>query len=80
MIGITAFFPAAANSTAALPTGGIKDAFGHTQLGGVAPSLVDFIKQQHGYKCHWSVADYLQRAARHIASATDVDHCGEYDC
>ncbi len=51
---------------------GLKDAFGHTQLGGVAPSLVDMIKQAHGYKCHWSVADYLQRAARHIASATDV--------
>lgn len=52
---------------------GMKDAFGHTQLGGVAPTLVDLIKQAHGYKCHWSVADYLQRAARHIASATDVD-------
>jgi len=52
---------------------GMKDAFGHTQLGGVAPTLVDLIKQTHGYKCHWSVADYLQRAARHIASATDVD-------
>ena len=52
---------------------GIKDAFGHIQLGGVAPSLVDLIKHQHGYKCHWSVADYLQRAARHIASATDVE-------
>jgi ATP-dependent phosphofructokinase / diphosphate-dependent phosphofructokinase len=52
---------------------GLKDAFGHTQLGGVAPTLVDVIKQAHGYKCHWSVADYLQRAARHIASATDVE-------
>jgi ATP-dependent phosphofructokinase / diphosphate-dependent phosphofructokinase len=52
---------------------GMKDAFGHTQLGGVAPSLVDMIKQAHGYKCHWSVADYLQRAARHIASGTDVE-------
>jgi len=51
---------------------GLKDAFGHTQLGGVAPSLVDMIKARHGYKCHWAVADYLQRAARHIASATDV--------
>ena len=51
---------------------GMQDAFGHTQLGGVAPTLVDLIKQAHGYKCHWSVADYLQRAARHIASATDV--------
>ncbi|MFT7133396.1 MAG: 6-phosphofructokinase [Cyclobacteriaceae bacterium] len=52
---------------------GLKDAFGHTQLGGVAPSLVDMIKLEHGFKCHWSVADYLQRAARHIASATDVE-------
>jgi 6-phosphofructokinase 1 len=52
---------------------GLKDAFGHTQLGGVAPTLVDMIKLEHGFKCHWSVADYLQRAARHIASATDVE-------
>ncbi len=52
---------------------GLKDAFGHTQLGGVAPTLVDMIKETHGYKCHWSVADYLQRAARHVASATDVE-------
>lgn len=52
---------------------GAKDAFGHTQLGGVAPTLVDMIKAAHGYKCHWSVADYLQRAARHIASSTDVE-------
>lgn len=51
---------------------GLKDAFGHTQLGGVAPALVELIKSAHGYKCHWSVADYLQRSARHIASATDV--------
>ncbi len=56
-----------------LADAGSKDAFGHTQLGGVAPALVDMIKAKHGYKCHWSVADYLQRAARHIASATDVE-------
>ena len=55
-----------------LADSGAKDAFGHTQLGGVAPALVEMIKGAHGYKCHWSVADYLQRAARHIASATDV--------
>jgi 6-phosphofructokinase 1 len=52
---------------------GAKDAFGHTQLGGVAPTLANMIKQALGYKYHWAVADYLQRAARHIASATDVD-------
>ncbi len=56
-----------------LADAGTTDAFGHTQLGGVAPTLVDMIKAEHGYKCHWSVADYLQRAARHIASATDVE-------
>ena len=51
----------------------MKDAFGHTQLGGVAPTLVDMIRDAHGYKCHWAVADYLQRSARHLASATDVE-------
>lgn len=52
---------------------GSKDAFGHTQLGGVAPTIVELIKGDLGYKCHWAVADYLQRAARHIASKTDVE-------
>lgn len=52
---------------------GVKDAFGHVQLGGVAPTLVNKITQNLGHKCHWAVADYLQRAARHIASATDVE-------
>ncbi len=52
---------------------GGTDAFGHVQLGGVAPALVDLIKQSSGYKCHWAVADYLQRSAAHIASATDVE-------
>ena len=52
---------------------GAKDAFGHAQLGGVAPLLAEMIKSELGYKYHWAVADYLQRAARHIASKTDVD-------
>ncbi|MCH2157679.1 MAG: 6-phosphofructokinase [Oleiphilaceae bacterium] len=52
---------------------GQKDAFGHTQLGGVAPTLANMVKQALGYKYHWAVADYLQRAARHIASRTDVE-------
>tara|TARA_A100001037_G_scaffold109495_4_gene99720 strand:- start:1678 stop:2955 length:1278 start_codon:yes stop_codon:yes gene_type:complete len=51
---------------------GSKDAFGHTQLGGVAPTLANMVKDELGYKFHWAVADYLQRAARHLASATDV--------
>ncbi|WP_148861836.1 6-phosphofructokinase [Marinobacter fonticola] len=56
-----------------LADAGSKDAFGHTQLGGVAPALANMTKQALGYKYHWAVADYLQRAARHIASATDVE-------
>lgn len=51
----------------------VMDAFGHEQLGGVAPILARLIKKHLGYKYHWAVADYLQRAARHIASQTDVD-------
>jgi len=50
-----------------------KDAFGHSQLGGLAPHLAQMIKSEFGYKYHWAVADYLQRAARHIASQTDLD-------
>ncbi len=52
---------------------GLTDAFGHAQLGGVAPVVASMVKQDLGYKYHWAVADYLQRAARHIASATDVE-------
>lgn len=51
----------------------LTDAFGHEQLGGVAPVLARLIKQKWGFKYHWAVSDYLQRAARHIASATDVE-------
>ena len=51
---------------------GLKDAFGHAQLGGVAPIITNLIGDKLGYKCHWAVADYLQRSARHIASETDV--------
>ncbi|MGL6161335.1 6-phosphofructokinase [Microbulbifer sp.] len=55
-----------------LADSGTTDAFGHKQLGGVAPTLVNMIKQELGFKYHWALADYLQRAARHIASAADV--------
>lgn len=56
-----------------LTEAGAKDAFGHIQLGGVAPMLASMIKDSLGYKYHWAVADYLQRSARHIASKTDVE-------
>jgi ATP-dependent phosphofructokinase / diphosphate-dependent phosphofructokinase len=52
---------------------GTKDAFGHAQLGGVAPHLAEIVRGRLGYKFHWAVADYLQRSARHIASKVDVE-------
>lgn len=52
---------------------GTRDAFGHAQLGGAAPVVANMIKDALGYKFHWAVADYMQRAARHIASKTDVE-------
>ena len=51
-----------------------KDAFGHTQLGGVAPYLGSMISEKLKLKNHWAVSDYLQRSARHIASQTDLLH------
>ena len=56
-----------------LAEAGTRDAFGHAQLGGVAPVVANLVKRELGYKFHWAVADYLQRAARHIASKTDVE-------
>ena len=56
---------------------GARDAFGHAQLGGAAPVVANMVKQALGHKFHWAVADYLQRAARHVASATDVKQAYE---
>jgi ATP-dependent phosphofructokinase / diphosphate-dependent phosphofructokinase len=56
-----------------LSTTGGHDVFGHCQLGGTAPLIAKLIKKRLGFKYHWAVLDYLQRAARHIASKTDVE-------
>ena len=56
-----------------LAEAGTRDAFGHAQLGGVAPVLANMVRENLGYKYHYAVADYLQRSARHIAAAVDVD-------
>jgi 6-phosphofructokinase 1 len=55
-----------------LAEAGTTDAFGHAQLGGVAPVVAQMVRDNLGLKYHYAVADYLQRSARHIASATDV--------
>jgi len=57
-----------------LSDSGQTDAFGHAQLGGVAPVVASMVKARLGLKYHWAVSDYLQRSARHIASATDLEH------
>ena len=54
-------------------SGGGTDSFGHTQLGGVASYLAGRVKDQLGLKVHWTLPDYLQRSARHLASKTDLD-------
>jgi 6-phosphofructokinase 1 len=56
-----------------LAEAGTRDAFGHAQLGGVAPVVAQMVRDKLGYKYHYAVADYLQRSARHIASKTDVE-------
>ena len=52
---------------------GTRDSFGHAQLGGAAPVVANIIKDNLGHKFHWAVADYLQRAARHLSSKSDVE-------
>lgn len=56
-----------------LAEAGTRDSFGHAQLGGVAPVLAALVKEKLGFKYHWALPDYLQRAARHMASKTDAD-------
>ncbi len=55
-----------------LAEAGTRDAFGHAQLGGVASVVANMVREKLGYKYHYAIADYLQRSARHIASAVDV--------
>ncbi|HEX7816784.1 6-phosphofructokinase [Dyella sp.] len=56
-----------------LAEAGTRDAFGHSQLGGVAPVLAALVKEKLGLKYHWALPDYLQRSARHLASRTDAE-------
>tara|TARA_Y100000768_G_scaffold330531_1_gene269294 strand:- start:6819 stop:8078 length:1260 start_codon:yes stop_codon:yes gene_type:complete len=63
-----------------LSDSGLKDSFGHAQLGGVAPVLSDLITSKLKHKVHWAVSDYLQRAARHIGSKVDVDQAYSLGC
>ena len=61
------------NAGELLSASGISDAFGHAQLGGVASLLAEIVHKKLKYKCHYAIADYLQRSARHIAARVDVE-------
>ncbi len=63
-----------ANGKFLAETEGSKDAFGHSQLGGVGPLIAGLVKDKLAMKVHWTVPDYLQRSARHLASKTDLEH------
>ncbi|HEX7340376.1 MAG TPA: 6-phosphofructokinase [Rhodanobacteraceae bacterium] len=56
-----------------LADAGTRDAFGHVQLGGVAPLLANLVHDKLGLKVHWALPDYLQRSARHAAAKVDVE-------
>ena len=62
-----------ADGTFVADAGGGKDSFGHTQLGGVASHLAGRVKDVLGHKVHWTLPDYLQRSARHVASQADLE-------
>ena len=63
-----------ADGTFLAESAGSVDAFGHSQLGGVGPLIAAMVKDRLGVKVHWTVPDYLQRSARHLASKTDLAH------
>ena len=46
--------------------------YGHEQLGGAGFAVAELLRTQLGIKVHVAVPDYMQRAARHLASATDI--------
>ncbi|BAL25531.1 6-phosphofructokinase [Azoarcus sp. KH32C] len=50
------------------------DSKGHVQLGGAGQCIARLIQARLGYKHHWAIPDYLQRAAGHLVSATDYAH------
>ncbi len=50
-----------------------KDAFGHTQLGGLASFLANHMKAATGAKVRGIELSLLQRCAAHCASQTDLD-------
>ncbi len=60
---------------------GGKDAFGHTQLGGVGHYIQMLVNRETKLKTHGAVLDYCQRSGRHLASGTDVSQaiaCGAH--
>ena len=49
------------------------DGFGHAQLGGLASTLAELVKERTGAKVRGIELSLLQRCGAHLASATDVN-------
>lgn len=52
---------------------GAKDSFGHTQLGGVATTLAQMLKEKTGFKTRGIELSLMQRCGQHLASKVDVE-------
>lgn len=50
----------------------VAKTYGHEQLGGAGFAVGELIRAEFGIKVHVAIPDYLQRAASHLASATDI--------
>ena len=56
---------------------GARDSFGHAQLGGVATTLANIIKEKTGFKTRGIELSLMQRCGAHLASKTDVEETFE---
>lgn len=52
---------------------GARDSFGHAQLGGVATTLANIVKEKTGFKTRGIELSLMQRCGAHLASKTDVE-------
>ena len=50
-----------------------RDSFGHAQLGGVAATLANLIKEKTGFKTRGIELSLMQRCGAHLASKVDVE-------
>ena len=56
---------------------GARDSFGHAQLGGVAATLANMIKEKTGFRTRGIELSLMQRCGAHLASKVDVEETFE---